>query len=58
MDSQGKGRLFVAQVRAEARHQIAVEDFAACVAAEKVRLREHRPFWHRLFPFVITIRRR
>jgi len=51
-------RARVASIRAEALRQIAAEDFNARVAAEKVRIREHRPFWHRIFPFVITIRRR
>lgn len=46
------------RIRAMAEHELAVERFRASVDAEKVRIREHRPFWHRLFPLVITIRRR
>lgn len=45
-------------VRAEALRQIAAENFSRAVETEKVRIRTHRPFWHRLFPFVITITRR
>lgn len=41
-----------------AREEIQEEDFDAAVAAEKTRIRKHVPFWHRIFPFTITIKRR
>lgn len=37
---------------------IAKEDFQAEVDKVKAQLREHVPFWHRVFPWVITIKRR
>jgi hypothetical protein len=42
----------------EARREIAEEQFRAAVEARKQELRVPRPWWQRLFPFVITIHRR
>lgn len=42
---------------AQARKEIAEERFRERVEAEKRRLRA-TPWWHKLFPFVITITRR
>jgi hypothetical protein len=41
-----------------AREQLEREAFEELVRREKERLRARRPFWHRLFPFVISIKRR
>lgn len=46
------------RVRGEAMRQIADELFAIKVAEEKRRILERRPFWHKLFPWRITITRR
>ena len=45
-------------VQEAAAREIAVEDFDAAVVAEKERIRTHVPWWDRIFPFVITIKRR
>lgn len=45
-------------VRAEAEAQIEKEDFRERVRKEKIRIREHVPFWQRVFPWTITIERR
>ena len=41
-----------------ARDEIEEEDFVAAVDYEKERIRKHVPFWHRIFPWTITIERR
>jgi hypothetical protein len=41
-----------------ATDQIKQEDLDREVEEIKARLREHKPFWHTLFPWVITIKRR
>lgn len=46
------------KVRKLAREEIAEEDFDADVEAEKVRIRTHVPWWHRIIPFTITVKRR
>jgi hypothetical protein len=43
---------------ARAKTEIAAEQFYALVEAEKERLRHHRPWWQKVFPFTITITRR
>jgi hypothetical protein len=45
------------EVRREATAQLAKERFDELVAKEVTRLKAHRPWWRRLFPWVITIRR-
>lgn len=45
------------EVRREATAQLAKERFDELVAKEVARLKTHRPWWRRLFPWVITIRR-
>lgn len=45
----------------QAREEFAQEQFRDAVDAEKARLREQarrRPWWQRLFPWTITIKRR
>lgn len=42
----------------QARWEIAQEKFRAAVEREKARIRLHKPWWHSLCPFVITIKRR
>lgn len=46
------------EVQRLAQAEIAEEDFDAAVVAEKKRIRTHVPVWHRIFPFVISIKRR
>jgi hypothetical protein len=41
----------------QAREEIKQEDFEQLVAEQKTKLRAHVPFWQRVFPFTITIRR-
>jgi hypothetical protein len=41
-----------------AKAEVQEERFRAAVEAEKTRLRQHRPWWERLLPFVIRIERR
>lgn len=48
----------VDQVKFEARRQLAKERFDDDVRAEVTRLKTHKPWWHVLFPFEITIRKR
>jgi len=45
-------------VKQEALRQLTEERFREAVETEKQRLRQYVPWWHRIFPFVITIRRR
>lgn len=45
-------------VIAQAHAEVRGEKFREAVECEKARLRTHRPWWHRVFPFVITITRR
>jgi len=45
-------------VRDEARRQLEKERFDEAVRAEVMRLKTRRPWWHTLFPYEITIRRR
>ena len=45
------------EVRREANTQLAKERFDELVAKEVTRMKTHRPWWRRLFPWVITIRR-
>lgn len=45
-------------VRRQAEAELAQEARRLAVDAEKARLLRRRTFWHRLFPFVITITRR
>lgn len=44
--------------RAVAEREIEQEDFDETVIIEKKRIRRHVPFWHRIFPYTITIERR
>ena len=46
------------EIRTIAEEEIRLEDRRALIDAEKERIRRHVPLWHRLFPFVITIKRR
>jgi hypothetical protein len=46
-----------AEVREAAERELYDEQFRAAVAVEKERLRR-RKWWHRLFPWVVTINRR
>lgn len=48
---------YLAMVIDTAKREIKEERFRAAVEHEKERLRRQR-WWHRLFPFVITITRR
>lgn len=45
-------------VRREALKQLEAERFENAVRMEVQRLKERRPWWHALFPFEVTIRRR
>ena len=48
-------------IRTAARIQIAEEERYAAVELEKSKIRLQRakkPFWHKVFPFVVTIKRR
>ena len=48
-------------IRTAARIQIEEEERNAAIALEKVKIRLQRakkPFWHKVFPFVVTIKRR
>jgi hypothetical protein len=45
-------------IQAEAARQLWQENFDKAVLAEKERLKTARPWWHAIFPFVITIRKR
>lgn len=45
-------------VREHAESELLEEKFRAAVEAEKNRLRTFKPWWHRVFPFIIEIRRR
>jgi hypothetical protein len=45
-------------LRFEATRQIAKERFDAAVQIEVQRLKTKQPWWHTVFPFVITIRKR
>ncbi len=42
----------------QAKWEVEFEEFEALVEAEKKKLREHKPWWHRVIPFTITITRR
>ena len=42
----------------QARSEVIKEEFRERVEAEKERLRTHRPWWHKVFPYRITIERR
>lgn len=46
------------EIQAQAKKEIAEENFRQAVEAEKARLRQYRPLWVRLFPWQITIKRR
>jgi hypothetical protein len=46
------------QIKFEARRQLAKERFDEAVRAEVTRLKIHKSWWHILFPFEITIRKR
>ena len=49
------------EIRTTAEEELRDEAFRSAVEAEKVRIRIERkkkPFWHRLFPFTITITRK
>lgn len=45
-------------VVAQAKKELADEEFRLAVDAEKIRLKQYRPLWVRLFPWKITIKRR
>ena len=45
-------------IKEQAVEELDQERFEAAVEVEKERLRRHVPFWHKVFPFTITIRRR
>lgn len=42
----------------QAKAEILEEEFRAAVEVEKLRLREKRSVWERIFPYAITIRRK
>lgn len=42
----------------QAQREVAEEDRRRQIDAIKTELRTYRPFWHRLFPWKITIERR
>ena len=48
----------VDEARRLAAEELRAEQFKRAVAEEKERLRQRRPFWQRVFPFVIRIERR
>lgn len=48
----------IEEIQAQAKKEIAEEKFRQAVDAEKERLRQYRPLWNRVFPWVITIKRR
>jgi hypothetical protein len=48
----------VIRARTEAMRQLREDYFNEAVAAEKERLKIARPWWHAIFPFIITIRKR
>ena len=39
----------------QAKKEIEKESFRALVDKEKERLLAHKPFWHKVFPFKVTI---
>jgi len=41
-----------------AKREIAEEEYREAVEREKARIRAYRPWYHRIFPFTITITRR
>ena len=45
------------RIKKQAREEIAKEDFRIAVDNYKIKLREAK-WWHRVFPYVILIRRR
>jgi len=49
---------FLEKVRAQAKLELREETFAKAVEREKLRLMTKKPWWIKLFPFVITITRR
>jgi hypothetical protein len=49
---------FLKKVRLQAELELKKEKFAKAVEQEKLRLMTKKPWWFRLFPFVITITRR
>jgi len=55
---EGEEGMNVDQIMREAQRQLDEEKYLAAVKAAKEKLRNKRPLWERLFPFVITIARR
>jgi len=50
--------IYLNNVRLQAEKELREEKFAKAVAQEKLRLMTKKPWWVKLFPFVITITRR
>lgn len=48
----------IKEIEETARREIEEETFRAAVEAEKIRIREYRSLWVRLFPWKITITKR
>ena len=46
------------RVENQAKQEIAEEDFLELVKKHKVKLREYKPFWHKVFPWKIHLIRR
>ena len=46
------------EVKAQALKELEEEQFHEAVEKEKARIRQRVPLWHRVFPWVITIKRR
>jgi hypothetical protein len=44
-------------IRRAAKEQLDKERFDEAVAKEVARLKVHRPWWRKIFPWVVTIRR-
>lgn len=45
-------------VKEQALKELADEAFHAAVELEKEKIKKYRPFWNKIFPFIITIKRR
>jgi hypothetical protein len=48
----------LAQVRRQAQQELRDEAFRVAVGKEKERIKHHRSWWERVFPWVIKIERR
>lgn len=45
----------IGDIKAQAAWELKIERFEAAVENEKDKLRRHRPFWKKVFPYVITV---